>query len=538
MAGPTASQAKEIVKCGKDPVYFINKYAKIQHPQRGTIKFDTYPFQDDCVRAYIEHRFNIIVKSRQLGLSTVSAIYAVWLAIFYRDKNILVIATKLAVAQNFIRKVKVALDALPKWLVMPSIRERTKTHVAFTNGSQIKAVPTSEDAGRSEALSLLIVDEAAFIRNFDELWMGLYSTLSTGGRAVIISTPNGIGGMYHKLAEEAKAEKNDFNYIELPWFVHPERDEAWFEKESRNMTKKQVAQELLCDFSASGDTFVAGEIVEQLRMQIERPIEKWGPGGDVWQWKYPDPDGEYVISADVARGDGGDYSTFQVLDKKTCEQIAEFRGRIPPDQFGILLAEAGKRFNDALMCPENNTFGYTTILKLVELGYKNLYFKSAKDKFNVMYGGDPSSSIGKIGFHTNAATRGPILTLLEDRLRNKTLRIRSGRLVEELKTFVWKGSKAQAKKGAYDDLIMALAIGNSLVESSGEHSVKNVDVAKSMLAGFGVNAQPKNQLKPVRHYNGINPMIPMPADAYGANRKSEDDMEEFAWLLGRRGNRK
>ena len=497
MAGPTASQAKEIVKCGKDPVHFINKYAKIQHPTRGTIPFDTYDFQDECVRAYIDNRFNIIVKSRQLGLSTVSAIYAVWLAIFYRDKNILVIATKLAVAQNFIRKVKVALDALPKWLVMPAVSERTKTHVAFTNGSQVKAIPTSDDAGRSEALSLLIVDEAAFVRNFDELWMGLYSTLSTGGRAAVISTPNGIGGMYHKLSEEAKEGKNDFNYIELPWDVHPERDDKWFEKECRNMTQKQVAQELLCDFSASGDTFVAGEIVEMLRMQVETPIEKWGPDGNVWQWKYP----------------------------------GKFKGRMPPDQFGVLLAEAGKRFNNALVCPENNTFGYTTVLKLVELGYKNLYFKTAKDKFNILYGSDPSSSIGKIGFHTNVATRGPILTLLEERLRNRTLRVRSGRLIEELKTFVWKGNKAQAKKGSYDDLVMALAIGNSLVESSGPHSLKNVDVSKSMLAGFDVNSNKDKKLKTVRHYNGMNPMIPMPADAYSSSRRSEEDLEEFDWLI-------
>ena len=186
-SGPTTSQAKEIIKCGKEPVYFINKYTKIQHPTKGTISFKTFPFQDDCIRSYTEHRFNVIVKSRQLGLSTISAVYAVWLAIFYRDKNVLVIATKLAVAQNFIRKVKLAIENLPPWLMLPTITEKTKQHIAFSNGSQIKAVPTSEDAGRSEALSLLIVDEAAFIRDFDNLWMGLYSTLSTGGRAIIIS---------------------------------------------------------------------------------------------------------------------------------------------------------------------------------------------------------------------------------------------------------------------------------------------------------------------------------------------------------------
>ena len=531
MSGPTATQAKEIVKCGKDPVYFINKYAKIQHPTRGTIKFDTYPFQDMCVKSYMQHRFNVIIKSRQLGLSTVSAIYAVWLAIFYRDKNILIIATKLAVAQNFIRKVKIALDALPSWLMMPSITERTKTHIAFSNGSQVKAIPTSDDAGRSEALSLLIVDEAAFIRNFDELWLGLYSTLSTGGRAIIISTPNGIGGMYHTICEEAKAEKNNFKYIELPWDVHPERDADWFENESRNMSRKQIAQELMCDFSASGDTFVAAEIVEMLRMQVETPLECWGPNANVWQWKYPREDDKYVIAADIARGDAADYSAFHVLDANTCEQVAEFKGKITPDQFAILLAEAGKRFNDALICPENNTFGYTTILKLVELGYKNLYFKKAKDKFDVLYGNNPNSSVSKIGFHTNAATRGPILTLLEDRLRNNTLRVRSSRLIEELKTFVWKGNKAQAKKGSHDDLVMALAIGNSLVDATAVHAIKNVDMSKAMLGGFAVNSQQNNKKKLIKHYNNLNPFIPMPADAYSASRRSEDDLEEFDWLI-------
>ena len=531
MTAPTASQAKEIVKCGKDPVYFINKYAKIQHPTRGTINFDTYPFQDTCVEAYNEHRFNVIVKSRQLGLSTVSAIYAVWLSIFYRDKNILIIATKLAVAQNFIKKVKTALDALPKWLLMPTVTERTKTHIAFSNGSQVKAIPTSEDAGRSEALSLLIVDEAAFIRNFDELWLGLYSTLSTGGRAIIISTPNGIGGMYHTICEQSRSGKNNFHYIELLWDVHPERGEAWFKNESKNMSQKQIAQELMCDFTASGNTFVASEIVEMLRMQVEMPIEKWGPGGNVWQWKYPQKDDKFVISADIARGDGADYSAFHVLNANTCEQVAEFKGKITPDQFAILLAEAGNRFNEALICPENNTFGYTTILKLVEIGYKNLYFKKAKDKFDVLYGNDPTSSVSKIGFHTNAATRGPMLTLLEDRLRNNTLRVRSSRLIEELKTFVWKGNKAQAKKGSNDDLVISLAIGNSLIETSGIHAVKNVDMSRAMLNGFAVNSQKDEQQKPIRHFNNLNPFIPMPADAYSANRRSEDDLEEFDWLL-------
>lgn len=149
---------KEIIKCGKDPVYFIKRYAKIQHPRKGLIPFETYPFQDDCVADFEKHRFNIVLKSRQLGLSTVTAAYATWYALFKKDKNILVIATKLTTAMNFIRKCKVIIDNVPPWLLLTT-PEPTKQSIKFTNGSVITAIPTSTDAGRSEALSLLIVDE-------------------------------------------------------------------------------------------------------------------------------------------------------------------------------------------------------------------------------------------------------------------------------------------------------------------------------------------------------------------------------------------
>ena len=307
-------QIREIIKCGKNPSYFFNKYVKIQHPVRGAIPFKTFDFQDDCVEAFEEHRFNIVLKSRQLGLSTISAAYSAWLAIFHKDKNILIIATKLAVAQNFIRKVKFVIQSMPKWLLIPQIVNNNKQALEFSNGSTIKAIPTSEDAGRSEALTLLIVDEAAFVRNFDTLWTGLYPTLSTGGRAIVLSTPNGVGGQYYDLWKQAEDGENVFNPIKLAWDVHPERDDAWFEEETKNMSKKQIAQELLCDFQASGDTFLQVEDIEYIRGWIRDPIEKWGPDMGVWVWDYPLSEKKYVISADVARGDGNDYSTFHVID--------------------------------------------------------------------------------------------------------------------------------------------------------------------------------------------------------------------------------
>ena len=262
------AQVAEIIKCGKNPVYFMKKYCMIQHQLRGLIPFETYDFQDDCVKSFQENRFNIVLKSRQLGLSTVTAAYAVWYAIFKKDKNILVIATKLATAINFIKKVKTIVDNIPPWLLLTKF-EPTKQAIRFTNGSSITAIPTSPDAGRSEALALLIVDEAAFIRDFDDIWTSLYPTLSTGGNAIILSTPNGVGGQYYKLWVEAESKANDFNPIRLAWWVHPEHDQAWFDKETKNLARRNIAQEFLCDFISSGDTFLQPGDLERLREQIQ-----------------------------------------------------------------------------------------------------------------------------------------------------------------------------------------------------------------------------------------------------------------------------
>ena len=481
------AQIKEIIKCGKDPIYFFNRYVKIQHPVQGAIPFKTYPFQDACVGDFRQHRFNIVLKSRQLGLSTITAAYAMWMVLFHKDKNVLIIATKLAVAQNFIKKCKFLLASCPKWLILPQIVKNNSQAIEFNNGSQIKAIPTSEDAGRSEALSLLIVDEAAFVRNFDTLWTGLYPTLSTGGEAIVLSTPNGVGGQYYDLWVYAEKGENVFNPIKLPWDVHPDRDGVWFDEETKNMSQKQIAQELLCDFAASGETFLRVEDIEYIRDWIRTPIDRWGPDMGVWVWDYPLSEKKYVISADVSRGDATDYSTFHVIDTEASHIVAEYQGKLPPDRFAQLLAEAGKRYNDALMCPENNSYGYAVIMKLNELDYRNLYFQNDKDRYNYMYG---DKDIAKIGFQTNSKTRAQILTKLEEVLRTKQVNIRSSRLYEELKTFVWKNGKAQAMRGQNDDLIMALAIGVWLYDTSPQLSKSGTDLNKAMLAAFAVNSTP------------------------------------------------
>ena len=245
---------REIVKSGKDPNYFITNYAKITHPLKGLIPFKTYSFQKEALKNFEDHRFNIVLKARQLGLSTVTAAYIVWLMMFHKEKNVLVLATKFGTAANLVKKVKTILRNCPQWIKIAQVSVDNRTSFELTNGSQIKASSTSGDAGRSEALSLLVIDEAAHVEGLDELWTGLYPTLSTGGRCIALSTPNGVGNWFHKTYSDAETSSNDFFPMVLPWDVHPDRDREWFEKETKNMSRRQIAQELECNFNMSGET--------------------------------------------------------------------------------------------------------------------------------------------------------------------------------------------------------------------------------------------------------------------------------------------
>lgn len=480
-----ADQIKEIIKCGHEPDYFFKKYCKIQHPVRGTIPFRTFPFQEECIRDFEANRFNIVVKSRQLGLSTLTAAYAAWMCIFRKDQNVLIIATKQKTAQNMIRKIKFMLANLPPWLLLPQIIVNNKQELEFSNGSIVKAITTSEDSGRSEACSLICIDEAAFIKNFDRLWMGLYPTISTGGRAIIFSSPNGVGGKFYELYIQAEQGLNEFNAIKLPWDVHPERDQAWFNNETSNLSEREISQEYLCDFTASGDTFIGAEDIKRIGETIRNPHEKAGPDKNVWIWEQPKKGHSYILSADIAKGDGKDFSTFHIIDVDLGEVVAEYKGKMTPDHFAGLICEFGKRYNTAILCPENNSFGYAVLMKLRESEYPRLYYPSHKGAAFANY--SEEEDIGKAGFSTNSKTRPAMLAKLEEVLRNKVLKIYSSRFYEELKTFVWSGSRMQAMKGHNDDLIMSLAIGVWLFDATEEYSQQAQLMNRAMLQSMGAS---------------------------------------------------
>ena len=333
---------KEILKCGKDPSYFLKTYARISHPMHGLILFDTYDFQDNLLKNFNDYRFNVILKARQLGISTITAGYVVWMMLFHRDKSILVMATKFATAGNLVKKVKGIMRQLPDWLKIATIEVDNRNSFELSNGSSIKAASTSGDAGRSEALSLLVLDEAAHIENLEELWTGLYPTLSTGGRCIALSTPNGVGNWFHKTCTDSETGLNNFNLTTLPWDVHPERDEEWYKKETKNMSKRQIAQELQCNFNTSGETVIDSDCMEYLLSMVKEPKHRTGFDRNFWIWEEFDPTCNYLIVADVSRGDGADYSAFHVLKIETLEIIGEYQGKLTPDLFANMLIKSAE----------------------------------------------------------------------------------------------------------------------------------------------------------------------------------------------------
>ncbi len=510
----------EIVKCGKDPDFFINSYARISHPIHGTVPFKTYDFQTQLLKDFNDHRFNVILKGRQLGISTITAAYVSWMMLFHRDKNILVMATKFQTAANLVKKVKAIIKNLPDWMQIANISIDNRTSFELSNGSQIKASTTSGDAGRSEALSLLVIDEAAHVEGLDELWTGLYPTLSTGGRCIALSTPNGVGNWFHQTYTDAEAGINDFFPTVLPWHVHPDRDEEWFEEETKNMSQRQVAQEYQCNFNMSGETVIHPDDMTIIKANLKDPKYKTGFDRNFWIWEEYQPGATYLLVADVARGDDKDSSVFHIFKLETMEIVGEYKSKITPDLFANMLNEVGREFGECLMVIENNSVGFAVLDKLRDLAYPNLYYsiKSTHEYVEQYLGEVQSNAVA--GFSTTSKTRPLIVAKMEEFIRNKLVTIYSARLFNELETFVWQNGRPQAMRMYNDDLVMAFAIGCWVRDTALETNQRDIEYTKTFLSAMTKTKSELNTAIPGQ--KGYKPI---------AKSDSIDEQMRHIWLL-------
>jgi len=480
---------EEYKKCLVDPIYFMKKYVKIQHPIRGTVNFDLYPFQEEALTELVEHDFNIILKSRQMGISTLTAAYSLWLMVFHKDKNVLCISINQETSKEIVTRVRFANDNLPSWLKVKE-QEDNRLSLRLTNGSQIKAVSSAGTSGRSSALSLLIIDEAAFIDNIEEIWLSAQYTLSTGGRAIMLSTPNGVGNFFHQTWVKAEAKENKFNTIRLPWHLHPERDQAWRDKQTELSGVKGASQECDCDFATTGNGIVDVATIDFYKQsKVKDPIEMRGLDHGYWIWEYPDYSRNYIVSADVARGDGADYSAFQVIDVESLTQVAEYKGQIGTKDYGNMLVSVATDYNNALLIVENANVGWAVLQQIIDRQYPNTFYSSA----DLQYVDVERQLTNKInrdekkmipGFTNSQKTRPLLISKLETYFRERSVEVRSIRFLDELSVFIWDGNKVAAMKGYNDDLVMAMSIGLWVRDTALKLRQQSMDLNRSMLGGI------------------------------------------------------
>ena len=353
----TPKQVQEFIKCSKDPVYFIKKYIKIVSLDEGVIPFDLYDFQEEMVNRFHNNRFNIAKLPRQSGKSTVVTSYLLWYVIFNGNVNVAILANKAATAREMLGRLQLSYENLPKWM-QQGIIGWNKGSVELENGSRLLAASTSASAVRGMSFNIIFLDEFAFVPNniAEQFFSSVYPTISSGKstKVIIISTPHGMN-MYYKLWHDAERKKNEYINTEVHWSQVPGRDAKWKEQTIKNTSEQQFRVEFECEFLGSVDTLVSAT---KLRvMTYEDPLTSKG-GLDVYV--APEPEHNYTITVDVARGIDGDYSAFCVFDTTTVpyKLVAKYKNNeVKPMLFPDIIVDTAKGYNHAYIMVEVNDVG-------------------------------------------------------------------------------------------------------------------------------------------------------------------------------------
>lgn len=456
----------EILKAAEDCGYFLEHYGKIRDERTGIIPFELFDYQKEIIENLTQNKYLAILKSRQIGVSTVIAGFIAWYVLFHKQRHIFIMATKREKASISFEMVKTFIKECPNWMKLFSVIKNNSMRFELSNGSWVKCQATSKDTGVGEAASMFFIDEAALIDKLGDHWVGLFPTISVNGRCVMASTPRGVGNKFWEICKDGTYESdsgeiikgiNEFKVLRYPWSRRFSQE--WFEKERIGKSRREIAQEYECKFLESGDNFLDDKTFEIIRNNIKDPIEiKNG----MWIWKKPDFGAKYLISIDVARGDGGDFSAFNIIDIENVEVVADYKGKIKTNEFADFVISVGKEYNNALLVPEANSLGDSIVQRIIDSGYENLYFSMRKKgggSYYVEHWAGLNNPNAKAGFHTTASSRPNMLQILEEYLRLGNLIVYSKRLYDEFTTFIWKGQRAESQRGSSDDLILSLSIG-------------------------------------------------------------------------------
>ena len=579
----------EYARCVKDTPYALKTYLQTyDNTQSQYVPLELFSDQKTLINDYDTYEENIALKYRQAGVSTVTAAWAskkVVTASKKKPEKVLIIANKLDTSQEFANKVRSFIDQWPTWFgISYSNEKNSQRHFKLSNGCEVKAVATSKDALRGYTPTILIFDEAAFIDADDDFWSACMASLSTGGKVIVISTPNGFDTIYYTIYDQALMGMNDFKITEMYWYRDPryardlqlikcndiihymlnredyddskiiinytdikprERDyveikeklangykvySSWFEGMAKKLKfdRRKISQELECNFLGSGDNVIPNSTIEIIKQNyIQEPINKF-IGGSLWQWKEPIQGHKYIMGIDVSRGDSEDYTTFTIIDFETREQVLEYLGKVPPDVVAEIAFKWATMYSAFIVIDITGGMGVSTSRKLQELGYKNLYVEgvNAADKWK--YNPKTLDKIPGLNFNNK---RVQIVASFEEALRHN-FEIRSTRLLNELNTFVYINGRPDHQKGQHDDLIMAIAMAIYVGENSFTQLEKVTEQTKAMMESWLVNETPVKNTS-----NDFHPSLSALPGGINHNRHrgqaTRQDYQDNSWLFGK-----
>ena len=460
----TKKQISEWIKCKDDPLYFACKYMQIINLDEGLVPFEMYDFQKKILMDFHENRFNIAKLPRQTGKSTTVVAYLLHYAIFNDSVNIGILANKASTARELLGRLQLAYENLPKW-IQHGILVWNKGNVELENGSKILAASTSASAVRGMSFNILFLDEFAFVPNHvaEQFFASVYPTITSGKstKVIIISTPNGMNHFY-KMWEDARNGKNDYVTNEVHWSQVPGRDAKWKAETLKNTSKRQFAQEFECDFLGSADTLISPSKLQAI--PFEDPITS-NAGLDVY--KRSEEGHEYIITVDVARGIGGDYSAFIVFDITTLpyQIVAKYRdNEIKPIMFPSVILRVAKEYRFPYILVEVNDIGDSIAATLnYDLEYPNVLMCAMRGRAGQVVGQGFSGNKTQLGVKMSITVKKQGCSNLKAIIEDEKLTFKDFDILRELTTFIQRKQCWEADDGYHDDLVMCMVLFSWLV---------------------------------------------------------------------------
>lgn len=439
----TPELLKEYKKCMDNPAYFCEQYVKVIALDKGLVPFKLYPYQMDMFNHFEENRFNVVLACRQSGKSISACAYLLWYALFHSEKTIAILANKGATAREMLSRITLMLENIPFFL-QPGSKALNKGSLEFSNNSRIIAAATSGSSIRGMSVNLLYLDEFAFVERAAEFYTSTYPVVSAGKdtKVIITSTANGIGNQFHKIWEGAVQGINEFKSFRVDWYDVPGRDDEWKKQTVANTSQLQFDQEFGNTFFGTGDTLINAETLLGLRASNPKKVYE---GGKFLLYEEPVKDHDYIMTVDVSKGRGQDYSTFNLIDisVRPFAQVAVYRNNtISPILFPNIIYKYAKIYNDAYVVIESNDQGTVVCNGLYhDLEYENMHVESA-------------IKASGLGIEITRKTKRLGCSALKDILENGKIDIVDEQTIMEISTFEARGQSYEATDGNHDDLVM------------------------------------------------------------------------------------